>query len=96
VFTCYLLLAYAEGSNVNGVIGPLICVGFLSYFIACMFTEIFGMCISTLMCCYIADEEMFPPQDRFADGDLRNSLQKAQQSGVATKVIQVRTLKISI
>jgi hypothetical protein len=56
-----------------------------------MFTEIFGMAISTIMCCFIADEEMFPPQDRFADGDLKNALQKAQQSAVATKVIAVHS-----
>lgn len=35
-----------------------------------MFLEIFGMGIETILCCYIADEEMFKVEDRFAEGDL--------------------------
>ena len=81
-------MAYVEGNEkINGFIGPLILVFIVAYFISCMFTEIFGMCIDTMMLCYIADEEMFPPEKRFADGALKSSLQKTQQAAVATKVV---------
>jgi len=87
VFLCYIFMAYVEGNEkINGFIGPLILVFVVAYFISCMFTEIFGMCIDTMMLCYIADEEMFPPEKRFADGSLKSSLQKTQQAAVATKV----------
>ena len=28
------------------------------------------MTIETILCCFVADEEMFPPEKRFADGGL--------------------------
>jgi hypothetical protein len=34
--------------------------------------------------CYIADEEMFPPENRFADGGLKSSLQEAAEKAAAT------------
>lgn len=80
-FICYLVLAYALSSHeTTGIVGPLILVALLSFFIACMFTEIFGMAIETILCCYIADEEMFPPEKRYADGPLRSAIQKTASS----------------
>lgn len=88
VLLCYLLLAYQRSEDsINGIIGPLICVGFLAYFVSLMFSEIFGMAINTIMCCYVADEEMFPPEQRFADGALRSAFQKSNQAAVAAKVV---------
>jgi len=97
VFACYLFMAYVVSStSIYGIIAPLICVFLLSYFIAAMFTEIFGMGISTTLMCYVADEEMFPPQDRFADGDLKNAIQKSQQTAVAAKVIPSNIVVIQV
>lgn len=48
-----------------------------------MFCEIFGMAIETILCCFIADEEMFPPEKRFAEGGLKNTLQKAAEKRAA-------------
>ena len=45
-----------------------------------MFTEIFGMCIETILICFIADEEMFAPEQRFADGGLKTTMQKTAQA----------------
>lgn len=45
-----------------------------------MFSEVFGMGISTILQCFICDEEMFPPEQRFADGALRTTWQKTVQS----------------
>ena len=89
-------MAYSTNDNeISGIISPLIFVGVLSYGVASIFTEIFGMGIETILLCYIADEEMFAPDQRFADGSLKNSLQKAAERAAANakKVnsIQVET-----
>ena len=36
------------------------------------------MAISTILMCYCADEEMFPPEERFADGPLRSAIKTTQ------------------
>lgn len=71
----YLALAYSlPDSAVTGIIGSLIMSAILTYFVACMFCEIFGMCIETILLCYIADEELFEPEQRFAEGSLRSAV----------------------
>lgn len=74
---CYLSIVYQSNlsSEINGIISPMVLTFILSYFVACMFVELFGMCIETILLCYIADEEMFEPAKRFADGDLHESIQ---------------------
>lgn len=85
-FLCYLALGYFIGDSVHGLIGPLLIVFFLSFFVASLFVEVFGMAISTILMCYCADEEMFPPEERFADGALRGAIKKTQQSAADAKV----------
>ena len=76
---CYLAVVYGAErhlpNEINGIISPMVLCFILSYFVACMFVELFGMCIETILLCYIADEEMFEPAKRFADGDLHESIQ---------------------
>jgi hypothetical protein len=64
----------------SGVISPLIFTGILAYFTSAMFCEIFGMGIQTILLCFIADEEMFPPEKRFADGSLQSAVARTAQS----------------
>jgi len=75
----YLALAYKTGST-NGLVLPLIFVFILSYFIGCMYSEIFGMSIETILCCFIADEEMFPAEGglRFAEKGLATTMANTQ------------------
>lgn len=92
-FLLYITLAYAmPNAGLNGLFGPLIFTFILAYFVSGMFSEIFGMTIETLLCCYIADEEMFPAEDRFADGPLKNAMQKTQGQAAdgGVKVVPVR------
>lgn len=85
-FACYLALAYgADPSELNGIVSPLMFVAILSYFVAAMFTEIFGMGIETILSCFIADEEMFSPEERYAEGDISSAIQKTNQAA-AVKV----------
>lgn len=79
-FLCYLCVGYGadlEGSS--GIVVPMLFVFVLSYWIAGMFAELFGMGIETILFCYIADEEMFSVENRFADKDLKSALQKTAE-----------------
>lgn len=85
-FLCYLALAYTYSSTeITGIIAPLVFVFFLSYWIASMFLEIYGMGIETILMCFIADEEMFALEDRFAEGELMSTIQKTAQMHAALK-----------
>lgn len=88
VFTTFIayLALQADSGNVNGFILPMIFVFLLSYFVASMFVEIFGMGIETILMCYIADEEMFEPEKRFAEGGLRSTMQVTAQQAAASKI----------
>lgn len=88
VFICYLVLAYG-GASVNGIVSPLVFVALLAYFIATMFSEIFGMGIETILCCYIADEEMFSPAERYGEGGLKSAIQTTAQAAGDIKVVPV-------
>jgi hypothetical protein len=80
-FVTYLIMAYGLPSNtINSIVAPLALVWLLSYFVSCMFSEIFGMTIDTILCCFIADEEMFPADQRFADGSLSTAVATATQA----------------
>ena len=43
-----------------------------------MFLEIFGMGIETILYCFIADEEMFAVNERFAEPELIGTITNAQ------------------
>jgi len=82
VFILYLIMAYDSdvSSTSSGVISPLVFTFILAYFTSAMFCEIFGMGIQTILLCYIADEEMFAPEKRFADGSLQSAISKTAQA----------------
>ena len=87
-FLCYLAIAYGlPESEVPAIVSPLIFVFIVSYFIACMFGEVLGMGITTIMHCFIADEEMFEPKKRFAEGSLRNTWQRTIQASASGKIV---------
>ena len=79
----------------NGLIAPLVFTFLLAYFVSVMFSEIFGMCIETILCCFIADEEMFAPEKRFAEGGLKTAIQKTAQAKANAKVVAVQPVNVS-
>lgn len=87
LFLTYLVLAYTEQDNLASLIPTLIFTGLLSYFVTSMFVGVFGMAISTILVCYISDEEMFPPEDRFCDGPLKGAIKKSAQAASDTQVV---------
>merc|ERR1711908_257775 len=62
--------AEAGEIDLNSPIGPVVMIMILSWFTASMFMNIFGMAISTILQCFIADEEMFDSGTRFATSEL--------------------------
>ncbi|CAM9746534.1 unnamed protein product, partial [Phaeothamnion confervicola] len=68
----YLAMSETIEDDLNSIIGPVVMVMILAFFVANMFMSVYGMAISTVLQCFIADEEMFAPGDRFAEHDLRD------------------------
>lgn len=81
-------MAYNTGvtEEVSGIIAPLVFTFILAYWIACMFLEIYGMGIETMLMCFIADEEMFKPEDRFAEAELMTTIQKTAQEAKKARI----------
>ena len=82
----YVVVRYSSyGNEINDVVSPSIFVFLMAYLVSAMFSEIFSMTIDTVLCCYVADEEMFPLEKRFADGGLKSALQRTAQKHASKK-----------
>jgi len=69
-FFMFIFLEHIIGNNLNSVY-PTVCVTMvLAYFVCSMLTETLGMMTSTLLQCFLADEEMFSAQDRYVEKEL--------------------------
>jgi len=86
-FTCALVLIFIPMMTtflaynffhtmpeLNSVFGVTFFTMCISYFTALKFTETLGMIISTILQCYVADTELFPPDERYAEGSLKASV----------------------
>lgn len=95
-FICYLALAYNPSvtNETSGIVSPLVFAFLLSYWVASMFLEIFGMGIETILFCFIADEEMFKPEDRFADAELMTTVQRTAQAAAEAKIAPAESVPI--
>jgi len=74
----YLLLQYNYSDKLNLLYTPLLFTLLISWNMAGVFIEIFAMAISTILQCFVADEEMFP-NNRFADGNLSGCIKKTNK-----------------
>lgn len=66
--------AYDDGSvrdQLYSIIGPLFFIAAIAWFIAGMFMSVYDMGIATILQCFVADEEMFSADQRYAEGSLR-------------------------
>ena len=72
----YFGMSGADGPDITSPIGPVVMIMILSWFTASMFMNVFGMAISTILQCFIADEEMFDASTRFADAELASFIDK--------------------
>lgn len=63
-------------SDLNSIVGPTIMTAVLAYYTGKMITGVYGMAITTILQCFVADEELFPPSQQFADNDLKSWVDK--------------------
>ena len=90
---CYLAIIYTlDNDSIGGIIAPVFLCFLLSFWVASMFLEIFGMGIETILYCFIADEEMFAVEERFAGRELVGTLNSAQ---IAHTLWKARKNKVS-
>ena len=67
----YYLISDVIGDELFNLWGPIVLIFLLSYFVSDMFLDVFEMGISTILQCFIADEEMFDGDECYAEGDLQ-------------------------
>lgn len=53
------------------------------------------MGIETILFCFIADEEMFKPEDRFADAELMTTVQRTAQAAADAKIAPAQSVPIN-
>jgi len=72
----YYVMDTYYADTVNNLVLPTVVVAVLATFVASMFFEVFGMGTTTLLQCFIADEEMFKdhPEGAFAENALQDYL----------------------
>jgi hypothetical protein len=59
---------------------PTFLIAIVAYAVGEMFNEVFGMAISTILQCFVADEELFEDAgQRFAPGSLAGTIDATQQ-----------------
>ena len=82
----YMCMDRVLGDELNSLVGPCIFVAFFAYCIAILFMSVFAMGISTLLQCFIADEEMHPePSERYASKSLMDFIGEASSDAKAKK-----------
>ena len=59
VLFSYLYLDKELSGELNGLWLPTLVTAIISYCVAAMFSEVFGMTISTILQCYMKDEDLF-------------------------------------
>ncbi|CAN0007533.1 unnamed protein product, partial [Choristocarpus tenellus] len=80
-FLFYIMVDYQLGDDLHGLVGVSMVVFIASAFMGKMFTEVLGMAISTILQCFLADEEMFDDDHRFGEGDLPALIEHANDGG---------------
>ncbi|KAG7345808.1 plasma-membrane choline transporter family protein [Nitzschia inconspicua] len=71
----YVMTSYM-GLSLHSFAAPCLTIFILSYIVAGMFMSVFELSILTVLHCYIADQEMFDGRARYADGSLKDWIDK--------------------
>lgn len=75
----YYYLQIHFGDQLNSLMAPTLLIAICSYAVSEMFDEVFGMAISTILQCFVAEEELFEPNQRFAPSSLSGTLDATQK-----------------
>jgi len=75
----YIAILEYLGDELYSVVGPVVFIFLISYFVSDMFMDVFEMATATILQCFIADEEMFQGEQCYAEGDLQKWINKNQE-----------------
>jgi len=75
----YVYIEREIGHKLHSVGGPCALIFIMSYFIGDMFLDIFDMSTTTVLHCFVADEEMFDGDECYAEGNLRDWLDEFEE-----------------
>lgn len=67
----YFLMQERIDDKLHSLTGPVLLVALIAYYVSGTFMGVFGMAVSTILQCFVADEEMFSGEGRYAEGALR-------------------------
>jgi len=66
----YYLIVENINDDLNSSAGPTVIIFLISYWVSDYFMDVFDVCITAVLHCFIADEEMFT-DEIYAEGDLK-------------------------
>lgn len=70
--SCYALMDHFDAADyLKNIESPTVLVAVLSYIVADTFLDIFDFGVTTVLVCFLADDEMFEEGEAFADGSLK-------------------------
>ena len=67
----YFAIDYFIGEDLSSIAGPCVLILILAYNVADAFMDVFEIGVSTILQCFVADDEMFTEEEAFAGGDLK-------------------------
>eukprot|EP00903_Cladosiphon_okamuranus_P016544 g15262.t1 len=70
----YVFLQSFMKDELYSPMGPVLFAGVMAFYVASSFSALLGMTTLTILQCFIADEEMFEGDDRYARNDLKTWL----------------------
>eukprot|EP00521_Asterionellopsis_glacialis_P008273 CAMPEP_0195282694 /NCGR_PEP_ID=MMETSP0707-20130614/1480_1 /TAXON_ID=33640 /ORGANISM="Asterionellopsis glacialis, Strain CCMP134" /LENGTH=664 /DNA_ID=CAMNT_0040341715 /DNA_START=376 /DNA_END=2370 /DNA_ORIENTATION=- len=76
----YIAMSETIADELYNLAGPTVIIFLISYFVSDMFMDVFDMAITTILQCFVADEEMFQGDQCYAEGALQQWIDKNQES----------------
>ena len=67
----WVVMQHYIGSELYSLAGPTVLIFFIAYHVGDMFMQVFNMTASTILHCFVADEEMFDSAEQYATDELR-------------------------
>lgn len=67
----YFAMDHFLGDQLTSLAGPCVLIVIIAYNVADSFMDIFDMGVSTILQCFVADDEMFSEEESFAEGTLK-------------------------
>jgi len=83
----WVIMQHYLGSKLYSLAGPTVIIFFIAYHVGDMFMQVFNMTASTILHCFVADEEMFDSAEQYATDELREFIDKNEAK--ARKVLKV-------